>query len=76
MLCITAHAQTTDLGGPISWKGKLDDHTVVPVETMSGFDLSAIQAEDVINDQTKSAPWRFGYKYDTDINLLNNGVQQ
>ena len=74
MFCWTSIAQTTDLGGPISWKGKLKAHTVIPLEVMPGFDLSTIQAEDAIDDQTKAAPWRFGYKYDTDLTLTNSGA--
>lgn len=65
--------QTVNLGGPISWRGKLAK-TTIPTEEMPGFDLAAIQAQDEINDKTKAAPWRFGYKYNTDITLENNGT--
>ncbi len=75
LLCSTGlFAQTTNLGGPVSWNGKTDLGTTVPVEKMLGYDQAAIDAEDVINDAAKDAPWRFGYKYDTDINLENAGV--
>lgn len=70
---IGLHAQTTDLGGPISWKRNFGDTKQIPVEVMTGFDLEAIRAEDAVNDQHKDIPWRFGYKYDTDINLSNSG---
>jgi len=75
MLVAFSFAQTTDLGGPIGWKDKIAPAKSTPVHEMPGFDLAAIQAEDKINDQTKAAPWRFGYKYNTDIQL-NSGVWQ
>lgn len=67
-------AQVTDLGGPVSWKNKLNDLKQIPVATMPGFDLATIQAEDQINDAEKAAPWRFGYKYDTNITPLTHGL--
>lgn len=64
-------AQTTDLGDPIGWNGKLP---APQSEGMATFDLSAIQAEDAINDPLKDRPWRFGYKYNTSYNLTNSGT--
>lgn len=66
-------SQTTDLGGPISWKQNIELKSIVPSVQMKSFDLTVVQAEDVINDAAKSSPWRFGYKYDTDFNLDNAG---
>lgn len=70
----TLFSQTTNLGGPISWKGKLDPNVEVPKHKMLGFDLATIQAEDAINDEVKDRPWRFGYKYQTDFSLENSGI--
>lgn len=67
-------AQTTNLGGPISWRGKLDKSVEVPQQKMLGFNLAQIQAEDAINDEAKDRPWRFGYKYQTNFSLENSGV--
>lgn len=72
-ISLSGFAQTTDLGGPISWKGKLNDQKQIPVLEMPGFDLQAIQAEDAVNDAAKDAPWRFGYKYETNISPQTNG---
>lgn len=69
----TLFAQTTNLGGPISWKDKMPSFDKIPSVTMSGFDLQSIQQEDLINDAAKDQPWRFGYKYDTDFTLSNSG---
>ena len=72
-ISLSGFAQTTDLGGPISWKGKLNDQKQIPVLEMPGFDRQAIQAEDAVNDAAKDAPWRFGYKYETNISPQTNG---
>lgn len=68
-----SNAQVTDLGGPIGWKSNLRSDAV-EMEVMRGFDADVVAAEDAINDQNKSQPWRFGYKYDTDFNLENSGT--
>ena len=66
-------AQTTNLGSPFGWKNKLPIKNV-PVEIMPGYDQAAIDAEDIIDDQTKDHPWRFGYKYQTNYTLENAGI--
>jgi hypothetical protein len=67
-------AQITDAGGPVSSKGKSVTAVNIPRITMPGFDLAQIEAEDIINDAAKDAPWRFGYKYETNITPKNSGV--
>ena len=69
-----AFAQVQDKGGPISWKGKLSGHVMIPQHTMPGFDMEARRIEDSIRDQAKDSPWQFGYKYDTDITPNNTGI--
>jgi len=66
-------AQTTDLGGPVTWKSNIRVDQI-DYEVMRGFDRDAVAQEDAINDQNKSQPWRFGYKYDTDFSLQNSGT--
>ena len=66
------YAQTTNLGSPIGWNGKLEIKNI-PTELMPGYDQAIIDAEDVINDEGKDAPWRFGYKYDVDYTPANSG---
>jgi hypothetical protein len=36
-------------------------------------DISALQAEDIINDTKGDAPWRFGHNNYTELNLNNSG---
>jgi len=74
LFSMASSGQVTDMGGPVSSKGKSVTAVNIPRITMPGFDLAQIQAEDLINDAEKSAPWRFGYKYETDINLKNSGL--
>jgi lysyl endopeptidase len=71
---ISAIAQTVDLGGPYSWRPKAVNAKFIDTRVMPGYDQAAIDAEDVINDETKEGPWRFGYKYETDFSLSNSGT--
>ncbi|MCJ8290271.1 MAG: T9SS type A sorting domain-containing protein [Crocinitomicaceae bacterium] len=74
LFSLATSAQITDMGGAVSLKGKSVTVIDVPRETMPGFDLSQIEAEDLINDPAKDAPWRFGYKYETNLTPKNSGV--
>ena len=66
-------AQVTDMGGPLSWNGKTEPLNLDEFEVMAGYDQDAIDAEDEINDVKGEAPWRFGYKYETDYTQENSG---
>lgn len=72
-LVFGVNAQTTNLGGPIGWKDKLPSK-LVPVEVMPGYDQAVVDAEDVINDEGKDSPWRFGYKYSTNYSPSTSGI--
>ncbi|MFL2570290.1 MAG: T9SS type A sorting domain-containing protein [Parvicellaceae bacterium] len=67
------NAQTVNLGDPIGWNGKLESKDV-PVSVMPGYNQTAIDAQDIIDDQAKNKPWRFGYKYAVNFNFNNSGV--
>ncbi|MBL6869819.1 MAG: lysyl endopeptidase, partial [Flavobacteriales bacterium] len=64
--------QTINLGNPLSWNGKVSLQNI-PEKTMSGFNQSIVDSEDITNDALKDRPWRFGYKYDVNYNLKNSG---
>lgn len=66
-------AQVTELGGPKSWKKNVPAYNKIEVVQMPGFDEDAIRVEDELNDLSKDRPWRFGYKYETDITFSNSG---
>ncbi|MBW7867381.1 MAG: T9SS type A sorting domain-containing protein [Brumimicrobium sp.] len=36
--------------------------------------LALLRAEDKINDSLQNGPWRFGYNYETDLDLTNSGT--
>src|SRR5690606_33463251 len=44
------------------------------VERMPAIDLAALQAQDAINDQVKSIPWRFGFNHTADLGIDNAGT--
>jgi hypothetical protein len=67
-----AFGQVTELGGPLGWANQSNFKTIDAVQTMPKIDLKALEAEDIINDATKDAPWRFGYKFETNIRLEKN----
>ena len=75
MLLVAAlsFSQVTNMGGPIGWKGKVTSSKATPIHEMPEFDLSAVQAEDILNDAAKDAPWRFGYSHQTNI-TFDDGV--
>ena len=69
--CSKLHAQTSNLGKPISWNEKINNNTI-PLKKMVGFSQLQVDAEDKINDLLKDKPWRFGYKFNTNY-TLNHG---
>jgi hypothetical protein len=67
------NSQTVDLGNPVGWNGKLESKDV-PVNVMPGYNQASIDAEDIIDDQAKNKPWRFGFKYSVNYNFNNSGI--
>lgn len=69
----TFYAQQGDGGNPksekLSTKAHLIDHY-----TFQSPNLTALRAEDLINDQTKAGPWRFGYNNETNLSMDNSGT--
>lgn len=55
------------------WTGELNDIPLAEPIVMEGYDQAIIDREDELNDQNKSQPWRFGFKYDTNISFENAG---
>ena len=55
------------------WGDDLEGIELPEAITMAGYYQEAIDAEDAVNDVQKSSPWRFGYKYSTNINFENSG---
>ncbi len=55
------------------WSAELNDEPLPDAIVMGGYDQELVDAEDALNDIRKDQPWRFGYKYDTNISLENSG---
>lgn len=66
-------AQTDNSFLSYGWSNELTHETLPASIVMPGYDQSKIDAEDVLNDSHKDIPWRFGYKYDTNIQLGREG---
>ncbi len=67
-----ALSQVTNEGKPKSWQ--LINKEISNPILMPSFDLKKLIDEDIINDQLKDRPFRFGYKFFVDYNMKNSGV--
>ena len=66
-------SQVSRGGSPISFQNSDLVKTRPVVMTLRAVDVDRLRAEDVINDQNKDIPWRFGENIDVDYTLLNSG---
>ncbi|MAO08985.1 MAG: hypothetical protein CL596_09760 [Alteromonas sp.] len=57
---------------PIGWQLDIDG---VPVVALPPLDLTAIIAEDRINDLDKTLPWRYGMERPLNLNVLQQGQE-
>jgi len=48
----------------------------VPTDTMPYIDVAALQKEDLILDNNKEIPWRFGQNIDVKLNRNNSGINE
>lgn len=65
--------QVSEGGIPWSYKWTQFDQEI-PVMDMDAVDVNALMAEDLINDQQKNGPWRFGFNHFRNYNLNNSGT--
>lgn len=73
LLASATFAQQGDGGTPKSGKVTMN-HKIVDHYTFSQPDVSALRAEDLINDDAGTAPWRFGFNNYTNLNMTNSGT--
>ncbi|MCH1582586.1 MAG: trypsin-like peptidase domain-containing protein [Flavobacteriales bacterium] len=66
-------AQVSQGGYPWQW-GAAVDLPDFPELSTEALDLNALAAEDVITDQFKEAPWRFGVEREVDLGLEDAGA--
>ncbi len=71
-------AQISQGGKPFSFNPYNAENLnpVVPTSTMPFVDVAALQAEDLIVDQIKEIPWRFGQNIDVILNPNNSGITE
>lgn len=69
-------AQISQGGIPVSfnksYKSLLQQN--IPVQSMPSVDITRLTAEDIVNDQNKQIPWRFGENIPVNIDLKTIGV--
>ncbi len=71
LLSVSFSAQENGSEVPVSWSQDIRS-SVVPV-TLPPLDLTAIYAEDAINDLDKSRPWRYGIERELMIDIKLQG---
>jgi len=74
-LSFASFAQTTNVGGPVSFTSNLfSDDSKIEAHTMPAFDLERQLDEDLVNQANKVGPFRFGYEHITNYSLQNSGT--
>ena len=68
----TSQAQVSQGGEPLNWT---DKHLSEAIDfmTMPSINLNQLQQEDMVVDQVKSAPYRFGVEFEVALNAQNSG---
>lgn len=70
----TINAQTSDVGGPISFHEKAQLNTLKSAVEMPSFDLQAVMQANAANELNKVGPYMFGYEHQVSYNLNNSGT--
>jgi len=65
-------AQISQGGEPYNWNDKRID-TEIPYYNLPELDIELLTAQDVINDQHKELPFRFGVEHEVSLNVENSG---
>lgn len=68
-----SYAQQGDGGRPKGYKATTDLKTIEH-RTFATPDIESLRAEDLVNDEAATGPWRFGYNNTTSLNLTNSGT--
>ena len=66
-------SQQGDGGRPKGYKATTDLKTIER-RIFASPDIESLRAEDLINDEAATGPWRFGYNNATNLNLSNSGT--
>ena len=68
-----SYAQQGDGGRPKGYKATTDLKTIEH-RTFATPDIESLRAEDLVNDEAATGPWRFGYNNTSSLNLTNSGT--
>lgn len=67
-------AQQGDGGIPKGYSYTIKNNKSIHKKVFQEPDVSALRAEDAINDELAVGPWRFGYNNETSLDLNNSGT--
>ncbi len=70
---LNVSAQVTNEGVPKSWDMVESKNTLESIK-LPVLNIQKMQAEDEINDNIRTKPWRFGYKHEVKYSLDNSGL--
>lgn len=73
LLGVVSYAQQGDGGQPRTQLSTLKSKNF-EYRMFASPDIEALRAEDAINDEAKTGPWRFGHNHYTDLNMENAGT--
>lgn len=72
LFSFSGNAQVSHGGQPYDWHERNLDHLVF--EAMPAVDVEAYKREDLILDQQRDIPWRFGVNIPVDLDINNSGT--
>lgn len=71
---LLSFSQQGEGGQPQGYAKLLKSNIQIPEQSFKTPDVATLRAEDRINDELKTGPWRFGYKNNTSLTLHNSGI--
>jgi PKD repeat protein len=78
IIAANSFGQISQGGKPFSFyeQNAVNLNPVVPTSTMPFVDVAALMEEDLVVDQIKDIPWRFGQNIDVILNRDNSGITE
>lgn len=71
---LISYGQISQGGSPFSFQNPSLIKSAMDVKQMPAIDINKLMAEDLLNDQNKDIPWRFGENLYVSYNLNNSGT--
>jgi lysyl endopeptidase len=78
VLAFAGYGQISQGGSPLSFsqQSKSGISPQIPVIEMPYVDVDYLRTEDLVLDQIKNIPWRFGFNIDVKIDVKSDGLEQ